>query len=321
MNRKFVASLAVAATLAVPGTLAARNPWGADYFPNLPVVTQDGKTLRFYDDVLKDKIVVVSFVFTTCSDLCPIETARLAEVKEKLGDAVGRDVFFVSMSVDPEHDTPDMLKAFADAFDASAPGWLFLTGRPEDIKLINSKFGDRSGERNLSDHRNEILVGDVASGDWERDSSFADIGQMVQTIRTIDPKSRAQARAPQDSTIKGYFQISTQPGQALFTRMCAPCHTIGGGDHIGPDLRGVVDRHDRGWLLDFIANPAKMLARKDPDAVALAAKFAVRMPFMGLVENDASDVIAYLNTETYRLGATTAQSTSAAEQHQPRSPQ
>ena len=122
MKRTLFAALAVAAILVVPSTLAARNPWDANYFSNLPVVTQDGKTLRFYDDLIRGRIVVISFIYTSCADLCPIETARLAEVKDKLGDAVGRDIFFISMSVDPEHDTPDMLKAFADAFDASAPG-------------------------------------------------------------------------------------------------------------------------------------------------------------------------------------------------------
>src|SRR5471032_194049 len=203
----FYAALA----LAVP-SMASANRWDENYFSNLPVVTQDGKTLHFYDDLIKGRIVVVSFIYTSCSDLCPIETARLAQVKDKLGDAVGRDIFFVSMSVDPEHDTPEMLKAFADAFDATAPGWQFLTGQPEDIKLINAKFGDRSGERNLSDHRNEILIGNDATGDWERDSSFADIDQLVLTIRAMDPKWHGEAGAPQDNAT-GYYQIGDQPGQ------------------------------------------------------------------------------------------------------------
>jgi len=162
MRRTFLAGVAVAAALAVPGKLSARNPWDANYFSNRPVVTQDGKTLRFYDDLIRGRIVVVSFVYTSCSDLCPIETARLAEVKDKLGDALGRDIFFVSLSVDPEHDTPEMLKAFADAFD-TGPGWQFLTGQPEDIKSISAKFGDRSGDRKLGDHRNEVLIGNDAT--------------------------------------------------------------------------------------------------------------------------------------------------------------
>jgi protein SCO1/2 len=297
----FYAALA----LAVP-SMASANRWDASYFSNLPVVNQDGKTLRFYDDVLKGRIVVVNFIFTSCSDLCPIVTARLAEVKDKLGDAVGRDVFFVSLSVDPEHDTPEMLKAFADAFE-TGPGWQFLTGRPEDIKSINAKFGDRSGTRKLSDHRNEMLIGNDATGDWERASPLQDIDQIVLTIREMDPKLRDRIRSPAGSAVSGtgFYQLGDQPGQALFRKMCAPCHSIGGGDHVGPDLSGVADRRDRAWLLDFIASPARMLARKDPDALALAARFPhVRMPSIGLVENDAADIVAYLRDQTSRLSAT-----------------
>ena len=113
-TRRFLTGLACLATMIVsmPGTPDARgNRWGAGYFPDVSVTTQDGKTLHFYDDLIKGRIVVVSFIYTSCSELCPIETARLAEVKDRLGDAVGRDVFFVSMTVDPEHDTPEMLKA------------------------------------------------------------------------------------------------------------------------------------------------------------------------------------------------------------------
>src|SRR6516164_801110 len=143
MLRRFLAWLACMSAFSVwmsCTSQAGTQRWGADYFPDLPVVTQDGKTLHFYHDLIKGRIVVVNFIYTSCSELCPIETARLAEVKDKLGDAVGRSIFFISMTVDPEHDTPDMLKAFADAFDAKAPGWQFVTGRPEDIQAINAKF-------------------------------------------------------------------------------------------------------------------------------------------------------------------------------------
>jgi protein SCO1/2 len=284
----------------------ANNPWGASYFPDVAVVTQDGKTLRFYDDLIKGKIVVVSFVYTNCSDLCPIMTARLAEVKDKLGDAVGRDIFFISLSVDPEHDTPEMLKAFADAFQATAPGWQFLTGKPEDIDAINAKFGDRSAGRGLSNHRNEILIGNDATGDWERDSALTDINQLVMTIRLMDPKwhDPAGAAAARVAGDAGYYQMTNQPGQILFRKMCAPCHTIGGGDHVGPDLRGVADRRERAWLSDFIRNPATVLARKDPDALALAARFpGVHMPSIGLLDIDATDLIAYLRDQSAQLSA------------------
>src|SRR5476649_1341217 len=75
--------------------------WGANYFPNIPLTTQDGKTVHFYDDLLKDKKVVINFIYTRCGDSCPLETARLAQVQRILGDRMGRDIFFYSFSVDP----------------------------------------------------------------------------------------------------------------------------------------------------------------------------------------------------------------------------
>ncbi len=162
------------------------NRWGANYFPNLQVIDKDGRALKFYDDVIKDKIVIISFIYTSCQDACPLTTARLVQLADKLGDAVGRDLFFVSMSVDPNNDTPERLKAFADAFDIG-PGWLFLTGKEEDIRAINKKLGDRS-DRGLSDHRNEILLGNDVIGDWQRDSAFSEIDKLVITVRQMNPK-------------------------------------------------------------------------------------------------------------------------------------
>jgi cytochrome oxidase Cu insertion factor (SCO1/SenC/PrrC family) len=97
-----------AAAIAATGTLHAQDGRrGANYFPNVPVVTQDGKTLKFYDDVIKGKIVLISFIYTNCPDICPLTTARIAQVEEKLGDLVGRDIFLISMTVDPERDSPE----------------------------------------------------------------------------------------------------------------------------------------------------------------------------------------------------------------------
>jgi len=307
--RSLLAGLAglVTAITSVPDPSEAdTNRWGAGYFPDTPVVTQDGKVLHFYGDLIKGRTVVVSFFYTSCTTLCSIETARLAELKDRLGDAVGRDIFFVSMTVDPEHDTPAVLKAFAEAFDASAPGWQFVTGQPDDIKAINAKFGDRSAERSLSSHRNEILIGNDATGDWQRDSAFNDVSQLVMTIRLMNPAFRNQPGVTGDEIAgdPGTLRLSDQPGQALFRRMCAPCHTIGGGRRVGPDLKGVADRRSHDWLVDFIMSPANMLARKDPDALALVAGFpGVKMPSMGLGKTDAEGLIGNLRQETSQSSA------------------
>ena len=315
-----LSSLAAAVALAAV-IMSARGPLeaqgvrrGANYFPNLPVVTQDGKTLRFYDDVIKDKIVLISFAYTNCPDICPLTTARIAQVEDKLGDMVGRDIFFVSMTVDPERDTPERLKEFANAFDAG-PGWLFLTGKPEDIRLINSRLGDRS--RTLSEHRNEIVLGNDATGEWTRNTVFGDIDRLIMDIRAMDPKWRAEVREPKFDAASntGYAVDQLQPGQAMFKKICAPCHTIGVGDRVGPDLRGVSERRRHEWLTRFIRTPDKVLAEKDPIALTLAAKFpGARMPNLKLSESDAADLISYIGAQTSLL-AEGPQGAPAPNQH------
>jgi cytochrome oxidase Cu insertion factor (SCO1/SenC/PrrC family) len=278
---------------------AQERPWGESYIPNTTVMTQRGKPVKFYDDLVKGKIVIISFIYTSCTDICPLTTARIAQLEEKLGDMVGREVFLLSMTVDPETDTPERLKEYSERFGAG-PGWSFVTGKPEDIRAINYKFGDRSGV--ISEHRNEIVIGNDATGEWQKDSVFGDIDRLALTVRSLDPKWHDQVRPPQSMADHTAMAMSSQPGQALFKKMCAPCHTIGVGDRVGPDLRGVTERRDQPWLEAFIRNPSQMRTKHDPTALALAAEYpAVRMPALGLAEADAADLISYLATETARL--------------------
>ena len=303
MRRHGILAMTLAAIAAVAGPHAGKaesGPWGAGYIPNLQVKTQDGETVRFYDDLIKGKIVIISFIYTSCTDICPLTTARLSQLEDRLGDALGRDVFMISMTVDPKRDTPQKMKEFSSAFQ-TRPGWTFVTGTPEDIRAINYKFGERS--EILSEHRNQIVLGNDATGEWQRDSAFSDLNRLEMTIHSLDPKWRDQVRPPvADATSKTGFALSDQPGQALFKKICAPCHTIGVGDRVGPDLRDVTTRRDRAWLAAFIRNPAMLRARHDPAAMALVEKFpAVRMPVLGLGEQDASDLVAFLEAEASRL--------------------
>jgi protein SCO1 len=281
---------------AVLGSLAAHaSGWGKDYIPNVDVVTQDGKTLKFYDDLIKDKVFVISFLYTTCRDLCPLSAARLAELQEKLGDSMGKDIFLYSLSIDPETDTPDRLKEYANTFRAG-PGWLFLTGKRQDIDAIRYKLGERS--KTLSDHRNEILLGNGTTSEWARNNVLGDINNLAHTVRSMDPKWRGKSVATTVAPDAVLFDFASRPGYALFKRLCAGCHTVGGGDRVGPDLQGVADRRDRDWLINFIADPQKMRREKDPTALALVAKYpTVRMPPLGIGENDAADLLAYMGAE------------------------
>src|SRR5512134_3136303 len=118
-HRASLTLLLIAATLTFRGTFATAasnggSIWGADYFPNIPLVSHEEKTLRFFDDLIKDKVVSINFIFTRCPDACPLETARLREVQKILGDRVGQDVFMYSISIDPEYDTPEVLRQYAE---------------------------------------------------------------------------------------------------------------------------------------------------------------------------------------------------------------
>ena len=269
------------------------SPWDADYFTNLPVIAHDGRRFRFYDDLIKDKIVVINFIYTSCANICPLTTARLAEVKERLGDAVGRDIFFYSITLDPVTDGPELLAKYAETYNAG-PGWLFLTGKPDDIDLIRHRLGERS--RSLGEHRNDVMLGNGRTGDWGRDSLFSDIDQLTKTIRSMDPAWRDQIHPLVASSDAGHpSSINGTPGQALFIKACSACHSIGQGIIVGPDLSGVFDRREISWIEKFLLAPDEMRKAKDPIAVALDEKFpAVSMPNLGLSKSDVADLLAYL---------------------------
>jgi protein SCO1/2 len=312
-----VLTLALTLTLMAASVVSAEeniNRYGANYFPNLPVVTQDGKTLNFYDDVIKGKRVVVSFIYTSCPDICPLTTARLTQVEDQLRDQMGHDLFFISMTVDPEHDTPEKLKEFSKAF-GTGPGWLFLTGKPEDIRFINTRLGDKS--RSLSDHRNEVVLGNDVTGQWARNTVFGDLDRLVIDIRAMDPVQESQIRVIEyNKAADTGFALGLQPGQALFKKICAPCHTVGVGDRVGPDLRGVAERHSPEWLTRFIRFPEKVRAEKDPAAMEMAARFpGVRMPNLGLTDLDAIDLTAFLRSENARLEAGNKDDEAMASHH------
>ncbi|MET0621937.1 MAG: SCO family protein [Pyrinomonadaceae bacterium] len=151
----------------------------AAYFPNHTLVTQDDKTVRFYDDMLKGKVVLINFMFTHCAGVCSPMTANLAKVQSYLGERVGREVSMLSISVDPANDTPATLKAYA-AKHKAGPGWFFLTGKKENVDWILSKLGGYVAEP--GQHSSVLIIGNEATGEWIKVhamSSPADIAAVV----------------------------------------------------------------------------------------------------------------------------------------------
>lgn len=288
-------ALAIACSLSVSVVEAQARRWGQGYFPNLPVQNQHGQTLSFYDDVIKGRIVVVSFIFTRCTDVCPLTTARLAEAAELLKDVLGQTVHFVSLSVDPEHDTHEKLAGFASAF-YSGPGWQFLTGASDDMRSINDKFGERM--RSLKQHRNEVLLGNDATGEWQRNTVFGDIDRFVLDVRAMDPVWRAKVRTPPpDGTSDTGYPMPATPGQALFNRMCATCHSINGAKRIAPNLANITTRRPKDWLVRYLMSPERLRNEGDPIALELRQAYpSVRMPELLLNEADIADVLTYIET-------------------------
>ncbi len=273
--------------------------WGANYFPNVPLITQDGKTVHFYDDMLRGKIVVINFIYTECGNACPLETAKLAQVYRLLGDRVGKDIFFYSISVDPQRDTPDVLKAYAKKFH-TGPGWYFLTGKREDIDTVRKKIGmaGRLDEDPLTGHTTSLTLGNEPQGQWMQDSSFDDPHFIATMIGNwLTPGYRKATNSYEN--VPRITEDTAGPGATMFRTRCAACHTLGAGDGVGPDLLGVTNARSREWLTQYILAPDKALADKDPVAVALFNKYnQVKMPNLHLAPGDVKMLLDYFASKT-----------------------
>lgn len=275
-------------------SVPAEKRWGGAYLPNLEVVDQNGKTYRFYDDLVRGRKVVINFVFTSCSAICPLTMARMVQLREKLTDIPAGDLRFYSITVDPEHDGPAELKKFADAYGLG-PDWLMLTGKPADLQIVRDKLGERS--RMKSEHRHEMLLGNDPLGDWSKDSAYGDLDRVALNVRSMDPAwQKATLAALERAATADFAEIKQTPGEALFLKACASCHTIGRGVRVGPDLAGISKRRDAEWLKQMITRPDLVLARDDEISRDLKARFpSVMMPNLGLSVHDAADVLAYID--------------------------
>lgn len=297
--------------IATSGARAA-NPWGADYFPNHTLTDQDGQQVRFFDDVIEGKVVAVNFIYTTCNDICPMETARLKRVYELLGDRVGEDIHFYSITIDPANDTVEVLADYAESFDIDTTHWKFLTGNKVDIDAIRQSFGLEEfapgEEEDLSNHNINLVLGNQTTGQWVRRSPMENphiladqLGSWLNDFKR--PTVYAQADYKEAPPLR---QISD--GEMMFRDRCSSCHTISGGlaparnaKPLGPDLYGVTERRDAAWLRRWLAEPDRMLEEGDPIAAAMYEQWQVLMPNFSLDEREIENLIQYMATESRRV--------------------
>jgi cytochrome oxidase Cu insertion factor (SCO1/SenC/PrrC family) len=158
--RKLTALVLAAALAGAPVVLAGQaeqDEAARNYFTDLEVIDQNGKRLRFYSDVLQDRVVLLNVIFTNCQGACPLITQVLKDTRANLVDAITDDVWFVSVSTDPERDTPQALKAFAKKQNVDESRWVFLTGSKDTIDLILNKL--KRYNANIDMHSTQLLAG------------------------------------------------------------------------------------------------------------------------------------------------------------------
>ena len=160
-----IASAPVAAGNA-PEDKAASEAKARDYFSNVELVDQDGRSLKFYDEVLKDNIVVISFIFTNCQSACPLMTRNLTMIRDMLREDERRAIQFVSISIDPLRDTPAAMKEFAQKHEADNGGWLWLTGRPDDVNFVTQRLGSYTDDPEA--HTTTLLAANVPNAHWTK---------------------------------------------------------------------------------------------------------------------------------------------------------
>lgn len=171
-----------AATDQSAGSTQPEDERARAYFTDTELVTQSGKPVRFYSDMLKGKVVLVSLFFTECTGMCPTINASLAEAQELLDDRMGRDIVFISITLDPETDTTEVVREYAANFDAGK-GWHFLTGKPADIKTVTRKLGHAASTP--AEHTGVLILGNVATATWTKMAPGAPPVAIVEKLKLL----------------------------------------------------------------------------------------------------------------------------------------
>jgi protein SCO1/2 len=165
-----------------PPTAKTEGSGAQKYFSDVELINQDGAKVRFYSDLLKGRTVVIIPFFTTCTSVCPPMNATMRRIQETLGDRVGKDVFLISISVDPLTDTPERLKAYAEKFHAQR-GWSFITGKKENVDWALYKLGNYVENKN--DHSSVMIIGNEATGLWKKAFALAPAASLIQIIEQV----------------------------------------------------------------------------------------------------------------------------------------
>lgn len=153
-----------------------------EYFTDTVLLDQHGQEQRFYSDLLAGNVVVINAFFTSCNGVCPVMAGNLVRVQEWLGDRLGDDVRLLSISVDPERDTPEKLAAYAERF-AARPGWSFLSGDPEQVDFVLKRLGQAVDDP--ENHTSIMVVGNLRTGLWKKAQGLANSAELIQVVDSV----------------------------------------------------------------------------------------------------------------------------------------
>jgi len=175
----------------------ASGACGTNLFTNAVLRTHENEQVRFYDDVIKGKQVVINMMYANCEGLCPLITSRLVQVHQALQKRMGRDLFMYSITLKPETDDPPALKAFAAMHGALLPGWSFLTGDPYDIETIRFRLFRMNHIKLDTDpnmHTSMLRIINDATNCWTCVPPLASKYTVLQHISWADPAPSLEQR-------------------------------------------------------------------------------------------------------------------------------
>ncbi len=175
-------SLAAAAGLARSPTTGSWD--AARFLPDVLVQTHEGARVRFYEDLIRGRLALINFMFTTCTNQCPLATANLMKVQDALGDRVGHDIVMVSVTVDSYTDTPAVLNRYSQRY-GTRPGWYFVTGRQQDLDLIRRRLGVLDAAVDKTQHTGILIYGNEATGQWAATPAQARPTTIVRSVMRL----------------------------------------------------------------------------------------------------------------------------------------
>lgn len=161
---------------------AAATDSAREYFTDLPLLTHRGEKVRFYSDVLAGKVVLITGFYTNCTTISPRQNVILSRLQTALGDRLGREVVIVSITVDPKRDDVAAVAEYAEVFHPS-DGWIFLTGKPENVAWVNYKLGQY--HENVEEHQGNYLLGNLDTGLWKKAAAHAQVQDLYAEIERL----------------------------------------------------------------------------------------------------------------------------------------